>query len=32
MEDYETYLGLPMVSRKSKVNTFKALQEKIIKR
>ena len=31
MEDYEKYLGLPMVGGKSKVNTFKDLQEKITK-
>ena len=28
----QMYLGLPMASRKSKVNTFKELQEKITKR
>ena len=32
MEDCEKYLGLPMVSGKSKVNTFKDLQEKITRR
>ena len=32
MSDYEKYLGLPMASGKSKVNTFKELQEKITKR
>ena len=32
MEDCETYLRLPMVVGKSKVNTFKALQEKINKK
>lgn len=32
MEDCETYLGLPMVAGKTKVNTFKALQEKINKK
>jgi len=32
MEDCEKYLGLPMASRKSKVNTFKDLQEKITRR
>lgn len=32
MEDCDTYLGFPMVSGKSKVNTFKGLQEKITKR
>ena len=32
MEDGEAYLGLPMVAGKSKVNTFKALQEKINKK
>lgn len=31
MENCEKYLGLPMVGGKSKVNTFKDLQEKIIK-
>lgn len=31
MTDYEKYLGLPMTYGKSKVNTFKELQEKIIK-
>ena len=30
MENCEKYLGLPMVGGKSKVNTFKDLQEKII--
>ena len=29
MEDCETYLGLTMVVGKSKVNTFKGLQERI---
>ena len=29
VEDCEKYLGLPMASGKSKVNTFKELQEKI---
>ena len=32
MEDCEKYLGLPMASGKSKVNTFKDLQEKITRR
>lgn len=32
MENYEKYLGLPMVGGNSKVNTFKDLQEKITKR
>lgn len=32
MSDCEKYLGLPMASGKSKVNTFKELQEKITKR
>ena len=32
MADCEKYLGLPMVSGKSKVNTFKEIQEKITKR
>ena len=32
MSNTEKYLGLPMASRKSKVNTFKELQEKITKR
>ena len=32
MEDCESYLGLPMVCGKSKVNTFKDLQERITKR
>ena len=32
MEDCESYLGLPMVGGKSKVNTFKDLQERITKR
>ena len=32
MSNTEKYLGLPMVSGKSKVNTFKELQEKITKR
>ena len=32
MEDCEQYLGLPMVGEKSKVNTFKTLQERINKR
>ena len=32
MEDYEKYLGLPMVGGKSKVNTFRELREKILKR
>lgn len=32
IEDCETYLGLPMVGGKSKVNTFKDLQERITKR
>ena len=31
MEDCETYLGLPMVGGKSKVNTFKGLHERITK-
>lgn len=31
IENCEKYLGLPMVGGKSKVNTFKDLQEKIIK-
>ena len=32
MEDYEKYLGLPMVGGKSKVSTFKELQERVTKR
>ena len=32
MEDCEKYLGLPMASGKSKVNTFKDLQKKITRR
>jgi len=32
MENCEKYLGLPMVGEKSKVNTFRDLQEKITKR
>ena len=32
MSNTEKYLGLPMASRKSKVNTFKELQEKITKK
>ena len=32
MEDCEAYLSLPMVGGKSKVNTFKGLQERITKR
>ena len=32
MENCEKYLGLPMVGGKSKVNTFKDIQEKITKR
>ena len=32
IEDCESYLGLPMVGGKSKVNTFKDLQERITKR
>ena len=32
MVDYERYLGLPMVGGKSKVNTFKELQERVTKR
>lgn len=32
MMDNDRYLGLPMATRKSKVNTFKDLQEKITKR
>lgn len=32
MEDFEKYLGLPMVGGRSKVNTFKDLQENITKR
>ena len=32
MMDYDKYLGLPIVGGKSKVNTFKELQEKITKR
>ena len=32
MEDCETYLGLPMIGGKSKVDTFKCLQEKITKK
>ena len=32
MSNTEKYLGLPIVSGKSKVNTFKELQEKITKR
>ena len=31
MENCKKYLGLPMVGSKSKVNTFKDLQEKITK-
>lgn len=30
--DCEQYLGLPMVARKSKVNNFKGVREKISKR
>ena len=32
MSECEKYLGLPMLSGKSKVGTFKELQEKITKR
>ena len=32
MTDCEKYLGLPMARGKSKVNTFKELQERITKR
>ena len=32
MNDCEKYLGLPMAHGKSKVNTFKELQERITKR
>ena len=32
MSNIEEYLGLPIASGKSKVNTFKVLQEKITKR
>ena len=32
MENCQKYLGLPMVGGKSKVNTFKDIQEKITKR
>ena len=32
MEEDETYLGLPMVGGKPKVNSFKGLQERITKR
>ena len=32
MSNIEEYLGLPIASGKSKVNTFKKLQEKITKR
>ena len=32
MEVYEKYLGLPMVGGKSKVSTFKELQERVTKR
>ena len=32
MSECEKYLGLPMPNRKSKVGTFKELQEKITKR
>ena len=32
MTDYEKYLGLPMVGGKSKVITFKELQERVTKR
>ena len=32
MTKCERYLGLPMATGKSKVNTFKNLQEKITKR
>ena len=32
MEDCETYLGLPMIGGKSKVDKFKCLQEKITKK
>ena len=32
MEDCETYLDLPMIGGKSKVDTFKGLQEKITKK
>ena len=32
MTNYEKYLGLPMVTGKSKVGTFKGLQERITKK
>ena len=32
MENCETYLGLPMVGGKSKVDTFKGLHERITKK
>lgn len=32
MNDCENYLGLPMVGGKSKINTYKELQERITKR
>ena len=32
MEDYEKNLGLPMMGKKSKVSTFKELQERVTKR
>ena len=32
MMDSDRYLGLPMATRKSKINTFKDLQENITKR
>ena len=32
MEDCDTYLSLPMVGGKSKVNTFKGLHERITKK
>ena len=32
MADYEKYLGLPMVGGKSKMSTFKELQERVTKR
>ena len=32
VNDFEKYLGLPMVGGKNKVNTFKELRERIAKR
>ena len=32
MTNYEKYMGLPMVGGKSKVRTFKELQERVTKR